>query len=541
MSLPQANDTAPPCPAIDNLRHQLHSRLDGIIDVCLQQHADSSFLDFETALMALLASLGRLLIQLFLQHRQHHLDLSPWHSLYRCADKNAWRTLKTVYGAVRYRRVYLTPRLGRGPGIHPLDIVPGLSRDAFSPLLISWLCRLATRVSFRLASQLGAMFLPCQPPPPSAIEEWTLGLGRSAYLWHQYGPVPTDEGEVLVIECDGKAVPTATEHELKQRRGPRPAGRQGCGHNGGCRCQRHRGRQRRLRRGRQPRRRRGDKSKNGRSATLMVMYTLRRGEDGRLHGPCNKKIYASFSSRATALTWAREQATRRGFGPQTDKTVQIVVDGESCLEQRLRGLFPQAILTLDIRHAQERLWKVGRLFHDEGSDALAAWVEPLTQLLYAGKVKAVLERLRQAAQHSRGAGSRSKRRVIERAINYLDKRHGLMDYGVWRQQDLVLASGVVEGAVRYVIGERLDNSGMRWTVDKAEALLQLRCIEVNGDWEVFWGWAQQLRQRQLEQGQAVQIRSTEPTQRPQTLEESAKRRHRRQQKARAPTQAEVAA
>jgi len=86
------------------------------------------------------------------------------------------------------------------------------------------------------------------------------------------------------------------------------------------------------------------------------MYTLRRGEDGRLHGPCNKKVYSTFSSRKTALEWAREQATRRGFGPKTDKTVQILVDGEKCLEQNLRALFPRAILTLDIRHAQERLW-----------------------------------------------------------------------------------------------------------------------------------------------------------------------------------------
>ena len=81
-----------------------------------------------------------------------------------------------------------------------------------------------------------------------------------------------------------------------------------------------------------------------------------------------------------ALRWARAQATRRGFPPKTDKTVQIVIDGEVCLEQRCRRLFPGAILTLDIRHAQEKLWQVGRLFHAEGTDELAAWVEPLETL-----------------------------------------------------------------------------------------------------------------------------------------------------------------
>ena len=60
----------------------------------------------------------------------------------------------------------------------------------------------------------------------------------------------------------------------------------------------------------------------------------------------------------------------------------------------MRKLFPRAILTLDIRHAQERLWKVGRLLHAEGSQELEAWVEPLLELLYQGQVEELLGRLR---------------------------------------------------------------------------------------------------------------------------------------------------
>src|SRR5579859_5755462 len=220
MSLPQATLTTPPCPDNDALRQRLHQRLDEIIDDCLQQHAHSSFLLFEKALLGLLASLGRLLMHLFLQTRQQQLDLTPWLQEYRLADDKARRTLKTTCGPVAYQRSYLIARKGKAPGIHPLDIALGLTRDAFSPLLIGWFCRLATRLSFRLASQLGGMFLPHKPPPASAVEEWVLGLGRPAYVWHQSGPLPENDGEVLVIECDGKAVPTATEEELSKRRGP---------------------------------------------------------------------------------------------------------------------------------------------------------------------------------------------------------------------------------------------------------------------------------------------------------------------------------
>ena len=127
---------------------------------------------------------------------------------------------------------------------------------------------MATRVSFRLASSLGEMFLGAAPPA-STIEEWVLGLARPAYIYLSNGPVPEDDGEVLVVEVDGKAAPTATEPELARRRRPRSRHRRGCD----CGCQRHRGRARRHRRGRRLRRKKGDKSKNGRRATLVGMYT----------------------------------------------------------------------------------------------------------------------------------------------------------------------------------------------------------------------------------------------------------------------------
>ena len=196
--------------------------------------------------------------------------------------------------------------------------------------------------------------------------------------------------------------------------------------------------------------------------------------------------------------------------------VQIVVDGETCLERRLRRLFRGATLTLDVRHAQEKLWEVGRLFHREGSTELAEWVEELEELLYKGHVRALLGRLEQEMKgiSPRGPGTKEKRGVLKKVIGYLGARVKLMDYGRLRKEDLVIASGVVEGAARYVIGERLDNSGMRWIEERAEAVLLLRCIEVNGDWEAFTKWSQERRTQELECGQVVQIRSKIPTQLP---------------------------
>jgi hypothetical protein len=97
---------------------------------------------------------------------------------------------------------------------------------------------------------------------------------------------------------------------------------------------------------------------------------------------------------------------------------------------------------------------------------------------------------------------------------YPEARVRLMDYGRLRKEDLVIAPGVVEGAARYVAGERMDNSGMRWIEERAEAVLLLRCIEVNGDWDAFMKWSQEQRDQELDRGQVVQIRSKTPTQLP---------------------------
>ena len=60
-----------------------------------------------------------------------------------------------------------------------------------------------------------------------------------------------------------------------------------------------------------------------------------------------------------------------------------------------------------------------------------------------------------------------------------------MNYQTLRKLDLEISSGAVEGAVNYVIAKRFDCGGMRWVKERAEALLHLRCIEINGDWEKF--------------------------------------------------------
>jgi len=497
---------AAPCPgSAAALAAEARQRFERLLTFCQQR--EYSFAQFERCLFALLAVLGRLLARLYLAARHERLDLEPYlrDGHYRPGAAFAERTLKTAYGAVTYGRAQLIRR-GGGAGFYPLDAVLVLTRDGLSPWVIQWVGRLATRLSFAATRTLCRAALGWAPATET-IEQVVLGLGRQAPMFLQQQAAPPGDGEVLVIEVDGKCPPTATAEELAKRRGRRRH-RAGCT----CGCQRHRGRAKRKARGAKKRRKKGDHSKNGKEVMLVVMYTLRRGADGQLHGPVNKRVWASFAGRKAAALWARAEATKRGFGPDTTRTVQLVMDGAKGLRQNLVPLFPNAVVTLDVCHVVEKLWALGHRFHKGGSVELAAWVEQLKALLYGGRAAELVERLRgyQRQVPAHGPGTKGRRQALKALIGYLAPRLEMMRYAEWIAQDLVIGSGQVEGAARHVVGERMDCAGMRWLQGKGEALLQLRCIEQNGDWARLCAWVQESNRERLQKRQRLRILTDQP-------------------------------
>ena len=136
----------------------------------------------------------------------------------------------------------------------------------------------------------------------------------------------------------------------------------------------------------------------------------------------------------------------------------------------------------------------------------------LNDRLLAGKVGQLLSRLRkiQASVSRRGPNTKKKREGLQKLIEYYESRQEMMQYDKYCRDDLVLATGVIEGACRYVVGERLDCSGMRWTLAGAEPLLQLRCIELNGDWSSFSSWLSEQTTAELHHGTLVRLRSPKP-------------------------------
>jgi hypothetical protein len=499
---------SPPCE--EEMKKQIRSKCEELIDYCLQGKSRKRFFSIEKALQHHIGELACLFFQLFLLSCETKLEYRRWleGGHYYRGDVLP-RTIKTLYGEVRYWRTYLIRKGKRQGGFYPLDSELGLTADGFSPVVISMATKLATRVSFATSVVLFKSFYGWSPST-EAIQAFVLGMGRDASAYMEQVEAPADDGEVLVIEVDGKATPTAREDELQKRRGKRAKKKLA------CRCARHRGKHKRHCRGKRKRRKRGDKSKNGRSITLVVMYTLQRGEDGHLHGPINKKVWGSYAPRQVMLAWARRQANKRGFPPGTDKRIHIVVDGEKCLHQRLAKLFPSASFALDIRHLEEKLWHVGRTFYQEGSTELEHWVEEKRELLYSGRAAELVTELKtlKLSLSSRAKRDQSKRDALSKLINYMDPRLNMMHYQRLIEDDLPMASGIVEGAARYVIGERMDCSGMRWICERGEALLRLRCIELNGDWDRFFAWGYERWIEKMQQGEKVIVRQKTPDELP---------------------------
>jgi hypothetical protein len=280
------------------------------------------FKSFEQELVQLVWAVGRAAAVLFLAHRhERHVPLPLERAGRRFRPAPAQpRNLNTFFGVVRYWRTYLREVAdGERSGLYPLDEELGLTGDRVSFGLLVVAARLALKLSFAEARSTLGLFVP-SPPSTEVIEQTVLGLGRHTAAWFEYAPAPIGDGDALVIQIDSKGVPTVTDSELARRRGKRKKQRRRCTK----RCQRHRGRARRGQYGKKPRRNKGDKSKNAKMATMVVMFTLRRGEDGERHGPINAWRYASFAPKRHAFAVAQREANKRGFGPESGKLVQLL-------------------------------------------------------------------------------------------------------------------------------------------------------------------------------------------------------------------------
>jgi hypothetical protein len=311
-------------------------------------------------------------------------------------------------------------------------------------------------------------------PSQRAVLRMVDAVGAEARGFLEAAPPPADDGDILVIQVDGRGAPMIDAAECERRRQPRQPG---------VGTARHRRRERRQARIR-PRRKKGDKGKNAKVAFVGVIYTLQSSKEG-CEGPIGKRLVATFESHAALFAWLDTEAKKRGYG--TKRTLFLADGAEAIWDVQARH-FPDAEPCLDWFHVVEKLWDAGRCLHSEGSTELTAWVAARTrELRRRSGASQVLDALAAAYQGiaKTGPGTKGKRDKLLEVSKHLAKHQHRLRYHELRRDDLAIGSGAVEGAVRNLVGMRLDGPGMRWSRDRAEHVLHLRCILLNGQWDEF--------------------------------------------------------
>ncbi len=167
-------------------------------------------------------------------------------------------------------------------------------------------------------------------------------------------------------------------------------------------------------------------------------------------------------------------------GCEKAQLVVFIADGAPWLWNIADEYFPGAIQILDYYHAAEHLGDLAKLLYPEDELARKRWRKPLEGHLWKGKVEKLLTELR--ALRVRG----KKKNETDKTIAYFEKNQNRMRYGQFRRQGLFIGSGVVEAGCKSLIGARLKQSGMHWTVRGANSIVALRCCLESGYFETYW-------------------------------------------------------
>ena len=229
-----------------------------------------------------------------------------------------------------------------------------------------------------------------------------------------------------------------------------------------------------------------DGSAKTREAKLVVVWSAETTDsEGRpVRDPGSVSCSAAIESAASPDTdprpaafaqRMRREAERRGFTLARRRV--ILGDGAQWIWRTAGEGYPDAIQIVDLWHAKEHLWQAARALCDGNPAQVKAWAHARCDDLEQGRLDGLLATLRAHAGTCEPAG---------KCADYIEKNRGRMRYPDFRAQGLCVGSGIVESGCKMVVGSRLKQSGMRWTVHGANAILALRCCVLGGGYEDFW-------------------------------------------------------
>ena len=449
------------------------------------------------ALEEQLAERGRELLR---QLYQDHLDLRADHEARlpevvdaagvprRAVEAGHERVLATIFGEVRVRR--LAYRRRGQANLHPADATLNLPEERHSHGLRRLAAEAASKGSFddateairrRTGTRLGKRQVE-QLAQRSASDVEDFYASRT----HQ----AASADDVLVISADGKGVVMRPE-------ALRPATKAAAAASSTKLATRLS---------------KGEKRNRKRMAEVGTVYDLRpvprtaadvlaTGER-RTAAPkaANKWLTASVvQDTAGVLDAVFAEAQRRD--PGRTRTWVALVDGNNHQIDRIHAEASTRNVTvsvlLDFVHVLEYLWRAAWSFYLEGDPDAETWVHDKALAILAGRASTVAAAIRRKAT-CLGLPS-AQRANADRCADYLLNKRNYLDYPTALANGWPIATGIIEGACRHLIKDRMDITGARWGLDGAEAVLNLRAVRANGDFPNYWTYHISQEQRRVHQ------------------------------------------
>lgn len=173
------------------------------------------------------------------------------------------------------------------------------------------------------------------------------------------------------------------------------------------------------------------------------------------------------------------EAKRRGIDRAEE--VCVIGDGAPWIWNIADEQFHNATQIVDIYHAREHYWNAARVGFGGDEAQISQWCKIRRDELDGGKVEDVIAAIKTLSGYSEKA-----KEVCEREIGYFEKNKERMRYGEFKRRGLFVGSGVLEAGCKSVVGQRLKQSGMHWTVKGANSIIALRCCFFSNRWEDFW-------------------------------------------------------
>ncbi len=160
------------------------------------------------------------------------------------------------------------------------------------------------------------------------------------------------------------------------------------------------------------------------------------------------------------------------------------------------------VVIQDFIHVLEYLWKAAYCFHAEGSEQAEQWVMERALRILHGQASALAAGMRRSATWQ--GLLPDERKAVDKCAGYLLKNKSRLEYAKALESGWPIATGVIEGACRYLVKDRLEITGARWSLEGAEAVLKLRALHASGDLENYMQFhRQQERQRNYPDGYGI--------------------------------------